>query len=730
MATAPKPAAARPTQRQLMEELAAIVSRHVEDRFTPCIARLADALEDGTSADLLQRRKAAAVLRANSYAYFHLVATAVALALKKELDALLPALKAVRPGSRQELSLVSYDEMDSKLAFSAASRPFEAAHAGELATLNVRLGFALKRDILRLPQNPFRPEVLLAAIYQAWTEFEPDGASHALLAPLLTPALLFDFGPMYAALNAHLQAAARQPGSVEAYNIRKTDYAAARKAAQASGKAALAKQLRALFGEGEDDPPDYGIPLIPVQPSGPAAEGGWRPSTAAPAFRGAVPGQAPDQQPPGVPPARAPLFAFLDGLPQAPAAQAAAPHNVVYLPQLKASLPQGALSRSDENTLDLLSRVFDTVSHDQAIPGEIRSLIGFLQIPVLKAALLDKEFFFQETHPARRLIDLLSRMGWEQRKNPDDPLFQAMQRSVDRVGRDFDQELAVFDHAVGELEALVKAEEERAEQALAGSIAAALKQEKQAVAAKSAREAVAVRINDGELVAVVSTFLGGKWTDVLSLAYGIEDDKPGAVAHATATMDDLVWSVQPKITQDERRKLISSLPALIQRLNQWLDLIRWEDAERLQFFADLAECHAAIVRAPLELSPERQVELAAEAAQRDALRKVAAEQASAQASEDEPDDVQLSLDSVERGAWFSFTNADGTVRQLKLAWVSPRRSLFIFSAGARAEAFSLPVEKLSAALRAGKAAFVAQDGVVARALSEAFAGNDAGPAAA
>src|SRR5262249_37102484 len=121
--------------------------------------------------------------------------------------------------------------------------------------------------------------------------------------------------------------------------------------------------------------------------------------------------------------------------------------NVIYLPAIKQQMPQGSLSRSDESTIDLLSAIFDTVFRDQNISQEIRDLIRFLQIPVLKAALRDKDFFFQEAHPARRLIDLLSRMGWEQRKSPEDPLFMAMQRSVDRVGRDYDKELSVFTEA-------------------------------------------------------------------------------------------------------------------------------------------------------------------------------------------------------------------------------------------------------------------------------------------
>jgi hypothetical protein len=414
---------------------------------------------------------------------------------------------------------------------------------------------------------------------------------------------------------------------------------------------------------------------------------------------------------------------------------AASPHNAFYLPRLKESLPQGSLTRGDESTIDLLSRIFETVFVDENIPQETRELIQFLQVPVLKAALLDKNFFFQEAHPARRMIDLMSRMGWEQRRGADDPLFQAMQRGVDRIGREAGAEVSVFAEAVADLEASIEAEETAATADISAPIAAALKQEKVSAATKSAKNAVALRIGSGDLVAVVETFLEKKWTSVLTIAYSVESDKPGAVGSATRTMDDLIWSVKPKITQEQRKQLIGKLPGLLATLNKWLDIIKWQDAERLQFFAELAECHASIVRAPIELSPERQLEIALEVAQQDAMRRLEKEEAlaaaaQAEAQQAEADPAVVTVDGLERGMWLEFTQPDGSAQTVKLAWISPLRTLFIFSTGARKEAFSLTVEKLAEAYRANTVRLVRQDGVVARALADAMAVNDPGVAAA
>ena len=499
------------------------------------------------------------------------------------------------------------------------------------------------------------------------------------------------------------------------------------------------------------------VPDLPNMPQG----NGWRPSSATgfaaaqgapgvpaagflpPSGSAAVPGAG---FPAGASPAagapaalhqHASLLDLLAGL-QLPAAAppagaangaAASPHNVFYLPRLKQSLPQGALSRGEENTLDLLSRIFETVLLDDSIPGETRELIRFLQVPVLKAALLDQDFFFEQAHPARRMIDRLSNMGWEGRKNVDDPMVQAMRRGVDRIGREGDAQPAAFAEAVADLEAQLAVEQRAAEEAIAAPIARATKIEQRTVAARSARQAVRVRMAEGGLLPVVSSFLEQRWVDVLTFAHLIEDERPGALHNATRTMDELVWTVKPKPTQEQRKALIAKLPGLLTALNKWLDAIKWQDAERLQFFAELAKCHLSIVRAPLELSPERQLELAVEAAQQDALRRIAQEQAgAAQEEAPAPDEVTSLVDTLERGMRLEFSQADGAVRKVKLAWVSPLRTLFIFSSGLRQEAFSLPAEKLVDALRTGSIQVVAPEGVVGRILTEAMqAVNDPAP---
>jgi hypothetical protein len=751
------------SQQATLDALAGIADNYAKEQLTAMTGRMAAALADqtrhqGDPQDVQRRVKAARLLKDNGYAFFHLASSAIALEVRRELDRLAPqAVPARRMAA--SLDLVPMEEIDSRLALGALARPFEIQYADQLATLSVRLGMLLGRGVLRADSNPFRPDVFLGAIDAAWREFEPEADAHGLIQPLLRPDIVFDFAPLFDSLVAALRKEG-QPGSVDAYRIQRTDDGAAAKAARAGQRAALAEQLRKLFG---DDGGEDGVPLIPDLPTLPSSGGGWRPSGAG-AFAPAPVAAQGAQPAPGFaapsgtvfPSAAQPAAGFVPGGGQGePATQAgwpaavqdmlaqlggtaplldvlariepalaeggaptaaATPHNVFYLPRLKQSLPQGSLPRGDERTLDLLARVFETVLLDDAIPPRTRDLLRVLQVPVLKAALLDKNFFFEHEHPARRLVDLMSRVGWDQRDDAEDPLFQTMRRSVARVG---EAQPEAFASAVAELEAGIAADEAAREAALAAPVASAIKREQHEVAARQARDAVALRVQAGDVDEVVSGFLEQRWTTVLTFAWTIEEARPGAVGNATRAMDDLIWSVKPKATPEQRKRLISRLPRLLATLNKWLDAIKWQDAERLQFFARLAEYHAAIVRAPIELSPERQLELAAQAAQQDALRKVemenaALEQAAARAAE------VSAVDGLERGMWLEFRTGEGA-RKVRLAWVSPLRTLFIFSGAARREAFSLPAEKLAAALNDGSARVLAIDGVVGQVLSDAMA---------
>ncbi|MEO8839147.1 MAG: DUF1631 family protein, partial [Herbaspirillum sp.] len=527
-----------------------------------------------------------------------------------------------------------------------------------------------------------------------------DPEAHVLALRLLDVASFIDLVPVFTEINQRLIKLGILPELAHAYRIRKSALQHELTVPAGHDGAALMQKLQQLFtsesNSNTSSPatpgPGFAVPMNQVAAT-----------TAAAGFDSGYDNKV--------------LFDFLATLQKGvlerqliPGASAAKGiPNTALLESIKQQTPAGSLSRVDENTLDLLTRVFDVIFNDQHIPLEIKKLIGYLQVPVLKSALIDKDFFFNGTHPARRMIDVLTSSGvaWDAGRSKrgeagrDDPLFQILQRNVERVQRDFGQHDTVFADVVSELEAFIRTDDAHTISQLSAPIDQALQQEKLGQATKQAQNQVALRIGTGEVVAFVETFLESKWVPVLTIAYSRSERQPVIVDRALKTMDDLIWSVKPKINADERRQLISRLPNMLAALNQWLNLIEWEDADRLRFFAELAECHASIVRAPINLTPERQLELALEVAQQAAERRLEKQAVADSNPEPAPDQFALQVSQLKSGVWFEFAQdeaahqlaaegviegkAEPTSKRVKLAWVSPMRSLYIFTTRDRKE---------------------------------------------
>jgi Protein of unknown function (DUF1631) len=729
----------------VLRSLVPVATQQASGQIDAFSARLAGAMLNA-SESITDAREAsltyhsAQLLKNNAYAFFYVASSEIEIALRKEVQALKAGDKHTRVDPLLQdvaLSLISYEEMDTKLVFSRLSRTLELAHAEELAALNMRISFALECDTISVAQNPFRPELFLKAIHAAWRQFNPETASHNLILPMLRGEIMFDLNTIYVALNKALIQHGVLPELQDSYRVKKTNASAGR--ATVPTQEVVSQKLKDIFsgqsnlpqnnGNRDDNNYTEGVARFAPAPhnvnglpqlNDEFAVGNFMPAQGGQGSHGYIQASNPvDSQ----------LFHHLADLQKNMALSqfVAGAQGVMRLSQMSQAMSGMAGSGVEQNTLQLMSKIFDTVFNNQSIPAPIKDLIGILQVPVLKAALVDKQFFFEEAHPARRMVDLMTQysLAWDESKGTSDPLYQTLQRNVQRVQNEFDEKLTVFEEVVSDIEKFVTEEDEKTKEALEAPIKRALKKEKIKLASIAANNEVSLRVGTGEVVAFVETFLEHKWVKVLTLAYSVKDEKPNAVTDALKTMDDLLWSVKPKITLDQRQELLNRLPAILTRLNKWLAVITWNDDERAQFFADLAECHASIVRAPLDLSPERQVEIAVEAAQKAAERRQEKKaQAEAQQAQLVPqphaDEYADTVANLERGIWLDMTWKTGSTSRVRLAWISPMRNLFIFTTSKKEQSFSLSVEEVEEAFSEKRAQILMVDKVVDRALIDAL----------
>jgi hypothetical protein len=667
-------------------------------RLVDALMKVSENTSDARQANL--HFNAGNLLNNNRYVFFHVASSRIESVLRDAITALDDDHQRDRQHIiRQhegDLTLVPLAEMDDKVVLGTVARQFDTAHAVPLNALTIRLSALLDRDDLTLAQNPFRPELWLEAMRKAWSEFDPDRATHPLIMPLLKPDVFLTLGTIFDALNTTLIAAGVLPDVSSAYRIHKSERNLSA-ATNNAGDSAIRDKLRALFSS---QTVSTGDPICD--------DGGAHDATKRATENNAT------------------VTSLLNHLARSFGQMPGEGHDGRRLSTLKHQMPAGTLSKVDETTIDLLAHVFDSVFEHRHIPHEVKNLISLLQIPLLKTALADKNFFCSDVHPARKFIDLLGRasMDLDQQKGQDDPLYQTLKRTVERAHTD-NSDVANgsgFAEAVSDLEDWLNDQETASIKALDLPITRALHGEKIRCATNCAKKEIAERIDTGEVVLFVEHFLSQRWVSVLTLAHSVAENKPAVLHSAINTMDDLLWSVKPKPTPADRKELIARLPTILGMLNKWLDVIQWNDAERLEFFADLAEAHASIVRAPLDLTPQRQLDIAIEAAKKSAERRLALR---TQQSVVPPPDVFVEqVTQFERGIWLEFQVDGVQSSRLKLAWISPLRTLFIFSAGQQRESFSISADDLAQQLRNGTARVLQIDGIVDRALARALEKND------
>jgi hypothetical protein len=276
----------------------------------------------------------------------------------------------------------------------------------------------------------------------------------------------------------------------------------------------------------------------------------------------------------------------------------------------------------------------------------------------------------------------------------------------------------LFDDVLKDLESFVAQQTEVASDAYSEAVAEAARQEKINRAKELAENDVAMRIETGEVAGFVEVFLETQWTRVLGLAHTVQDTKPDALHNALKAMDDLIWSVKPKATPEERKELLSQLPSLLSMLNAWLNVVKWDGPDRVKFFATLAERHATIVRTAMELSPRQQLEITLNVAQKASERRL--NKRAMEHSGQEVDEYVHLVDGLEPGTWIEFLRNSGAYEKCRLGWISPRRTRFVFVDREGRDAYILGFDEFVQSFRSNRAAIVAADSVVDRALAAAL----------
>ena len=272
--------------------------------------------------------------------------------------------------------------------------------------------------------------------------------------------------------------------------------------------------------------------------------------------------------------------------------------NVNVLRGLRTSGAIGQMAPSQDMTLEIVSVLFDYILEDRSIPDAIKALIGRLQIPMLKVAILDKGLFSKKAHPARRLLDALAHaaLGWYEGLPKSDALYAKMEQVVRCIVAEFDDDVSLFSRVLDDFSAFIEHESLQAAERTESSTRSLRTREQIALAKMAVDSELRTRLHGFDVREFIQNFLFDYWRQLLIISHvehGPDSDPWRAQLHA---VDELVWSVQPKTTPDDRRQLSARLPQMLRSVKAGMLALEMPSPECSKFLSMLASVHVVAIK--------------------------------------------------------------------------------------------------------------------------------------
>ena len=377
------------------------------------------------------------------------------------------------------------------------------------------------------------------------------------------------------------------------------------------------------------------------------------------------------------------------------------------IPHIRAAIEDQISNDTDRITMDVIALLFDYIFRDKSIPDSLRNLFGRLQVPIVKAALLDRTFFSDKKHPARQLLDRLAEasVGASQTEAYQDAFAKLATELVEQISRDFEIDVGVFRTANLRLAAFIEEESRRVDAATTDDVAEALQAEEGESDRSQVRAFMRDRLAGLEVPFEVRGFAETTWADYMAKVRSEQGEDSDAWKDAVKTLDDMLWSITAKDRSAQKAQLTRMIPKLIGALRKGSIAAGVPPERGRVFFEALYQLHIA------------------------AIKSAAAAAAAAEAGEKKPPmpalpavNVHDYVSEMAVGTWLAF-NKEGQTINARLTWVSPLRTKYLFTSRSRARAFVYTPEELVFEIEAGQVSLVVEpvplfDRAVSAALNE------------
>ncbi len=256
------------------------------------------------------------------------------------------------------------------------------------------------------------------------------------------------------------------------------------------------------------------------------------------------------------------------------------------------------ISKKDTDVINLLSMMFDFILDDDDLPTAMKALLGRLQIPMLKVAILDDKFFKTEDHPARRLLNSLAKagVGWDENAKSSDQLYKKLEETVFTILNEFESDIGLFDRLLVDFEGFYSEQQSRVAVVDERTREAEENRARAELARTIVQQTLNKRLNGRKLPFAVVRILQEGWRHVLYLACLKEGTDSESWRQAVKVVDALVWSVLPPEGDAQwidRLRNIS--PKLVNSLRKGLASVHFDALQTESLLQEISTVHKEII---------------------------------------------------------------------------------------------------------------------------------------
>lgn len=244
------------------------------------------------------------------------------------------------------------------------------------------------------------------------------------------------------------------------------------------------------------------------------------------------------------------------------------------LHQRKQELKKAAGTQVERATIEIVALLFQSILMEERIPAVVRVWFARLQMPVLRVAVSEPDFFATVDHPARRLIDRMGAcvMGFDATSRAvADTLEKEIKRVVQVVEAYPDTGRRVFQTVLTEFEKFLEHYFKNENETTRKGVSLAQQVEQRETLAIQYTIELRKMLNEVPVQEGVREFLFHVWADVMAMTavkHGAQGVETKAMKRVAA---DLIWSASAKVSREERAEVIRRLPPLLKTLREGMD---------------------------------------------------------------------------------------------------------------------------------------------------------------